>query len=227
MRPTESREDASMITIFKSVYVKLKEKGIHQLFTSSTMSAPLQSNILLGPGILTYKLLNMTITQPTLLNQQSHQPGAMLYPPLPPCTLIFLSNCGSRWSCNWKNSLCSVHCYKTAHLPPTKSSTVRLTETRHQWPGRHQESHTHNLWQPQYMAPHCSKKYAVGMAPQYYRLFEHVIPTTRGYWLTGTYRLFLLYWNVQTVSEHSALIKTGVKLLEFYQKLAPPTAKRK
>ena len=47
-------------------------------------------------------------------------------------------------------------------------------------------------------APHKEEAYATSMTLEHYELLEMCIPTTRGYRLTGTYRLFPSYWSVPT-----------------------------
>ena len=47
---------------------------------------------------------------------------------------------------------------------------------------------------------HAEEACVTGMAPEHYQLLELFILTTRGYCLTGTYRLFPLYWSIPTVS---------------------------
>ena len=58
-------------------------------------------------------------------------------------------------------------------------------------------------------APHCDGRFTVGRAPRHYRLLEFYIPATRGYRLSGTYRLYPQYCRMPTITEEDKTVEAA------------------
>jgi len=76
-------------------------------------------------------------------------------------------------------------------------------------------------------APHCDEGFTVGRAPHHYRLLEFYIPATRGYRLSGTYRLYPQHCRMPVISEEDRTVSAATELLEKMKKEIPPAAKEK
>merc|ERR1711966_578340 len=76
-------------------------------------------------------------------------------------------------------------------------------------------------------APHCDEGFTVGRAPHHYRLLEFYIPATRGYRLSGTYRLYPQPCRMPVISEEDRTVSAATELLEKMRKEIPPAAKEK
>ena len=75
--------------------------------------------------------------------------------------------------------------------------------------------------------PHTEESSVTGIALEHYGLLDLSIPTTRGYRLTGTFRLFPLYLSVPTVSKHDNSIVVATDLLQSFWQVVPTTSKEK
>ena len=71
-------------------------------------------------------------------------------------------------------------------------------------------------------APHCDLAYVVGRAEHHYRLIEFFIPATRGYRITGTYRLDPTHCTIPTVSEQDRTVEAATDLLASLKGCVPP-----
>ena len=65
-------------------------------------------------------------------------------------------------------------------------------------------------------APHCDEGFTVGHAPHHYRLLEFYfyIQTTRGYRLSGTYRLYPQHCRMPMITEEDKTVEATTELLE-------------
>ena len=76
-------------------------------------------------------------------------------------------------------------------------------------------------------APHCDIGYVVGRALHHYRLLEFYIPDTRGYRLSGTYRLYPQRCRMPTISEEDRTLEVIADLLKQMKVELPPSVKGK
>ena len=65
---------------------------------------------------------------------------------------------------------------------------------------------------------------AVGRASHHYRLLEFYVPTTRGYRISGTFRLNPTHWKLPAISEQDKTVVAVTELLEQHKKFTPPLA---
>ena len=63
-------------------------------------------------------------------------------------------------------------------------------------------------------APHCDEAFTVGRARHHYHLLEFYVPTTRGYRISGTFRLNPTHWKLPVISEQNKTVMTAPELLE-------------
>ena len=73
-------------------------------------------------------------------------------------------------------------------------------------------------------APHCDEAFTMGRSRHHYRLLEFYVPTTRGYRISGTFRLDPTHWKLPTISEQDKTVVAATKLLEQHKKFTPPSA---
>ena len=73
-------------------------------------------------------------------------------------------------------------------------------------------------------SPHCNKAFTVGRARHHYRLLEFYVPTTRGYRISGTFRLNPTHWKFPTISDQDKTVVAETELLEQHKKFTPPSA---
>ena len=73
-------------------------------------------------------------------------------------------------------------------------------------------------------ASHCDKGFTVGRAPHHYRLLEFYIPATKGYRLSGTYRLFPQHYQMPMITEEKKRVEAATELLESAKKEIPDSA---
>ena len=76
-------------------------------------------------------------------------------------------------------------------------------------------------------APHCNKGFSVGSARYHYRLLNFWIPATRGFRLSGTYRLHPQHCRMPTISEEDRTIEAAADLLAKMKKEIPTSVKGK
>ena len=72
-------------------------------------------------------------------------------------------------------------------------------------------------------ATHCGEALIVGRARHHYRLLEFYVPTTRGYRISGTFRLDPTHWKLPTISEQDKTGLAATELLEKHKKTTPPS----
>merc|ERR1711966_529552 len=60
--------------------------------------------------------------------------------------------------------------------------------------------------------------FTVGRASHHYRLLEFYIPATRGYRLSGTYRLYPQHCRMPVISEEDRTVSAATELLEKMKK---------
>ena len=75
--------------------------------------------------------------------------------------------------------------------------------------------------------PHCDKGFTVGRAPHHYRLLECYISATRGYCLSGIYRLYPQHCRMPTITEEDKTVEAATELLESMRKEIPAAAREK
>ena len=75
--------------------------------------------------------------------------------------------------------------------------------------------------------PHCDIGYVVGCAPHHYHLLEFYIPDTRGYRLSGTYRLYSQHCRMPTISKEDRTGEATADLLQKMKAELPPLVKGK
>ena len=73
-------------------------------------------------------------------------------------------------------------------------------------------------------ALHCGEAFTVGRARHHYRLLEFYVPTTRGYHISGTFRLDPTHWKLPIISEQDKKVVAATELLEQHKKFTPPPA---
>ena len=76
-------------------------------------------------------------------------------------------------------------------------------------------------------APHCNEGFTVGRAPHHYRLLEFYIPATRGYRLSGTYRLYPQHCRMPVTTEEDKTVEAAKELLAETKKEIPPATREK
>ena len=64
--------------------------------------------------------------------------------------------------------------------------------------------------------PHCNEAYTVGRAPHHHQLLKCYVPATRGYRISGTYRLDPSHWTLPAVSEQDKTVTAAVDLLAAF-----------
>ena len=62
-------------------------------------------------------------------------------------------------------------------------------------------------------APHRNEAYTVGHAPYHHQLLKCYVPATRGYKITGTYRLDPFHWALPVVSKQDKTVTAAKDLL--------------
>ena len=55
-------------------------------------------------------------------------------------------------------------------------------------------------------APHCNEAFTVGRARHHYRLLEFYVPSTRGYRISGTFRLDPTHWKLPVILEQDKTV---------------------
>ena len=65
-------------------------------------------------------------------------------------------------------------------------------------------------------APHCDEAFVVGRAPHHYRLIEFFVPNSKGYRISGCYRLDPTHWTVPSISEQDNTVRAAADLLKQY-----------
>ena len=80
---------------------------------------------------------------------------------------------------------------------------------------------------PNTFAPHCNTGYVVGRAPYHYGLLEFYIPATRGYKLSGTYRLYPQHCRMPTILEEERTVKAVADLMKQMKRELPSSVKGK
>ena len=55
-------------------------------------------------------------------------------------------------------------------------------------------------------APHCDEAFTVGRVRHHYCLLEFYVPTTRGYCISGTFRLDPTHWKLPAISEQDKTV---------------------
>ena len=73
-------------------------------------------------------------------------------------------------------------------------------------------------------APHCDKAFVVGRAPHHYRLIEFFVPSSKGYRISGCYRLDPAHWSVPTISEQDKTVRAAAELITQLNAINPPAA---
>ena len=76
-------------------------------------------------------------------------------------------------------------------------------------------------------APHCDEGFTVGRAPHHYRLLEFYIPATRGYRLSGTYRLYPQHCRMPTITEEDKTVEAAAELSDKMKQEIPPATRGK
>ena len=71
-------------------------------------------------------------------------------------------------------------------------------------------------------APHCDESFTVGRVRHHYRLLEFYVPSTRGYRISGTFRLDHTHWKLPGIPEQDKKVVAATELLEQYNKFTPP-----
>ena len=72
--------------------------------------------------------------------------------------------------------------------------------------------------------PHCDEAFTVGRSRHHSLLLEFYVPTTRGYHISGTFRLDPTNWKLPAISEQDKIVVAATELLEQYIKFTPPSA---
>ena len=72
--------------------------------------------------------------------------------------------------------------------------------------------------------PHCDEAFTVGRSRHHYCLLEFYVPTTRGYRISGTFRLNPTHWKISTISEQDKTVAAATDLLEQHKKFTPLSA---
>ena len=229
LRSMKTREDANMVTTFKSVCAKLKEKGhkpnLHVLDNKCSKA------------VKTYFVSEEVPIQ--IVEADNHRVNACK-PAVNSTKYHVISTVAT------VDKTCTLQLW--SRFLPQMQRTLNMFRT-----SRQNNNLTANKelngpfdWNATPMAPlgsratafiapnnrntyvpHTIEAYVTGMAPHHYRLLEMFIPMTRGYRLLGTYRLFPSHWSVPTVYEHDNSIVAATDLLQSFQQVVPTTAENK
>ena len=70
--------------------------------------------------------------------------------------------------------------------------------------------------------PHCIDTFTVGRTRQHYQLLEFYVPTTRGYRISGTFRLNPTNWKLPVISGQDKIVVAATELLEQHKKIHSP-----
>ena len=73
-------------------------------------------------------------------------------------------------------------------------------------------------------SPHFDKAFIVGRGRHHYRLLEFYVPSTRGYRISGNFRLDPTHWKIPVISGQDKTVVAATELLEQYNKFTPPSA---
>ena len=73
-------------------------------------------------------------------------------------------------------------------------------------------------------APHCNESFTLVRARHQYHLLGFYVPSTRGYQISGTFRLDPTHWKLPVISEQDKMVVAATDLLEQYNKFIPPSA---
>ena len=229
LRPMKSREDDSMVQAFTSIYSELEAAGhkpkLHVLDNECSRAV---QNFLISQGTARH-------------NVESHNHRANAAEPAVKTAKYHIiahiatldDNCPIQlWSKMLPQMQDTLNMLRTSRQPGGRSTYEELNgafdwgktplaplgtkgmifihpETRHTF------------------APHCDKAFVVGRARHHHKLLEFYVPTTKGYRITGTYRLDPTHWTMPTVSEQDKTIVAASDLLEMYEHIPPPSAKLK
>ena len=71
---------------------------------------------------------------------------------------------------------------------------------------------------------HCDNAYTTGCAPNHHQFLKFYVPATRGYIISGTYRLDPAHWTLSAVSEQEKTVTAAASLLAAFQKFIPTSA---
>ena len=213
----KSREDESMLAAFQEVYTELESKGHKpKLHILDNECSKCIQKFLEGKGTTRHMVAphnhRVNAAEPAVKTAKYHLIAAL-------ATLD--DDCPIQlWSKMVKQVQDTVNMFRTARNDTTKTA-YQATWGEFDWnstPLAPLGSRGMVFIHPDNrntFAPHCDLGFVLGRAENHYRLLWFYIPATRGYRLSGTYKLFPQHCRMPTISEEDKTVAaTALKLHE-------------